>query len=215
MRWVAALTIVLCMVSCETDTYDTGDGQYSYLRADFVELHTAAKTLADYAVTDESDTVKLMSPATVSWATTADSLYRALLYYNAGMQGNSFVSAARVPVLTPILTNRVDTLTNDPLGLESVWVSTNKRYLNLGIVVKTGTAEGNDTRQTVALALDTTAVPDVAKDTIRLTLVHHQNGVPQYYSSKSYVSIPLNQLPQDRPIVVNILTYDGLVRYKP
>ena len=76
-----ALTTLL-FAACTADNYDTGDGKYSYLRADFVEAHTVASGKIDYAITDDGDSVRLNPVVSASWATKRDSIYRALLYYN-------------------------------------------------------------------------------------------------------------------------------------
>lgn len=65
-----ALTTLL-FAACTADNYDTGDGKYSYLRADFVEAHTVASGKIDYAITDDGDSVSLNPVVSASWATSA------------------------------------------------------------------------------------------------------------------------------------------------
>ena len=42
------------LAACQVDSYDSGDGEYSLLTADFVEAHTSQASAVDYAVTDGS-----------------------------------------------------------------------------------------------------------------------------------------------------------------
>lgn len=44
--------------------------------------------------------------------------------------------------------------------------------------------------------------------TQHLTLYHDQGGVPEYYSQRTYVSIPLSDIHADF-IILTINTYDG------
>ena len=82
-KWPFALLVVPFLAgSCSNDTYESGDGDYSYLRADFVEAHTKAPNEIDYAVTDNRDSLALSPRYRVSWASQADTNYRGLLYYS-------------------------------------------------------------------------------------------------------------------------------------
>jgi len=47
------LIMGLMMSACSHDSYESGDGRDSYLRADFVEAHTASAHEISSAVTDE------------------------------------------------------------------------------------------------------------------------------------------------------------------
>ncbi|MBM6992416.1 MAG: NigD-like N-terminal domain-containing protein [Prevotella sp.] len=199
----------MLLVGCTTENYESGDGPYSYLRADFTEIHTVASGEMDYAVTDDNDTVMLQPHAQASWATAVDSIYRALLYHNKSGETSTPVTVTQVPVMNWVPTGRVDTLQCDSLTLESSWISANGKYLNLALVVKTGNADGTDAKQTVGLAQDTSRTTGSAAAALRLVLTHRQNGVPQYYSAKSYVSIPLNTLPENTPIILTVQTYNG------
>ena len=68
--------------SCTEDNEDKGDGEYSYLRADFVEAHVGEDKRVDYVLTDDGDSLRTNPPFSVSWITTADTVYRAIFYYN-------------------------------------------------------------------------------------------------------------------------------------
>ena len=70
--------------------------------------------------------------------------------------------------------------------------------------VKTGKADDEKARQTIGIMSEN--LPD---GTLRLTLLHGQENVPQYYSTRIYASIPMQGISQRLLLSVN--TYDGLV----
>ena len=76
------LLTAFIILSCETVDYETGDGDLSYLRADFANIHTSEAKKVDYFCTDNGDSLLVRPNYDCEWATTADSIYRALLYYN-------------------------------------------------------------------------------------------------------------------------------------
>jgi hypothetical protein len=210
-RYILSPLLAAALVaSCTNEGYDTGDGRWSYYTADFALAHTAEATSVDYAVTDEGDTVWLSPHATVAWATTPDSLYRALLYYNKVTEGTTSAFALRsVPVLVPSVGN--DTITSDPVTLQSAWVSTLGRWLNLGLLLKTGVADSIDNVQVIGVYNDTLSSSSQPAGTYCLELRHDQNNVPQYYSSRVYVSIPLDSIPTGATIRLSVPTYSGTV----
>ena len=56
------------LTACTSESYETGDGKYSYLRADFGEIHTAKPQQVDYAVNDEGRRISFETATTVKWA---------------------------------------------------------------------------------------------------------------------------------------------------
>ena len=153
--------------------------------------------------------------AEAKWAGTADSVYRALVYYDTrdldttNLSGKTVVplSAIRVPVLMPKdITEFEGEVKTDPLTLESSWVSANGKYLNLGLVYKTGKADDEEAVQTIALLKESEH-----EDTVTLRLFHDQGGVPEYYSSRVYTSVPLDGELAGKTICLRINTYKGEV----
>ena len=74
-------TISLCLpllLACSKNSYDDGDGHFSYLRADFVEAPAQQHSIA-FAVTDTGDTLRFAPSFTAPWLARHDTLYRALL----------------------------------------------------------------------------------------------------------------------------------------
>lgn len=203
------------LLSCETDSYESGDGKYSNLRADFADVHTNGNAQFYGFMTDEGDSLTFAEPKTYKWATTADSTYRALVYYNKveGKADVVSVSSVSVPNIYPIW--KLKEMKTDPVTLESSWLSPNRRYANLGINLMTGTEDGKNDRQVLGMFCDTLLVHGNGHRHLQLSLYHDQNGVPQYYTSRGYVSIPLQkhpyQLGTGDTLSVTVNTYDGPV----
>jgi hypothetical protein len=226
-RWTKSFLSILVLsfssllASCEYDQYETGDGNYSYLRADFVEAHTIDSKKVDYAINDDGEKIVFTTPCTVKWAENKDTLYRALLYYNRKPEGAEPISIQRVHVLKPLLADTVKNTKTDPITLESTWISDcqrtfsfngeqKARYLNVSFAVKTGQHE-EELVQTIGVMRES------RNDTLLLTFLHDQGGVPEYYSSHVYASIPLfsskeNGTPDNfPPVIFTINTYQGKV----
>ena len=207
--WGCAL---LC-AACTSETYDTGDGSYSYIRADFVMAHTAGAAEIDRVVTDEEATLTLAPHATAQWSSQADTLYRALLYYDyhEGAQQVRPRSLSQVLVLRPMQTTRRDTLKRDPMVFESAWMSKNGKFLNVGFAVKTGQdGDGQLHKQRLGLLCDTIR-EDGAVSALHFRITHDQCGVPEYYSSRGFLSIPINDTARKAAIRLQLTTYDGEV----
>lgn len=227
---VACITAVItgCAFSaCSNETYDTGDGSMSYLTADFADAATDSEARFQTAKTDNGLLLSLSPSIKAEWATAADSIYRCLLYYNVekGMPTTGDASLIGEATARPVSIQRVlvpqivdgrnaaKPLPTDPLTLETAWTSKNGRYINLGIILKTGTADGKTTAQSIGVAYTGTETNADGTKRHRLQLIHEQNGVPEYYSTSAYVSIPLYRLPfatqKGDEIVVSATTYDG------
>lgn len=215
------LAFIPFLTSCEFNQYETGDGTYSYLRADFVEVHTIDSKQIDYAINDEGEKIVFSTPYQVKWAENKDTLYRALLYYNRKPEGAEPLSIQRVHVLKPLLADTVKNAKTDPITLESTWVSDcqrtfsfnnqqKARYLNVSFAVKTGQHE-EELVQTIGVMRENPT------DTLLLTFLHDQGGIPEYYSSHVYASIPLFSLQENGeqtnfpPVIFTINTYQGKV----
>ena len=216
MKLKAATIFLLALTAlfgCTSEAYDSGDGKYSYLTAEFAVAHTAAAKTADYVVCDNGTKLFLSPSLTVEWAKKADTTYRILLYYNApkaSAASNTVeaVAATQVPVLRPIPVREVETFLEDPLTVESVWLAENGRYLNLSLLIKTGKADSDAQGQTVALVLDSIAAQSDGTRCAMTRLYHSQGGVPEYYTSRYYLSIDTNDFPADA-LAIEVNTYNG------
>ena len=177
--------------SCTTDSYEKGDGKYSLMQGDFVEAKVNAQRQIVFFSTDDGDEFDLSEPYTDKWIKTADTLYRCMLYYNKVENKKAeLVSIGEVPcprILT--LAEFKKDLRTDPVKFESMWLSKSGKYLNLYLQLKTGVTDDTTAIQQLAFISDTLIV-NPNQTTIRhITLHHDQNKVPEYYSTKAYVSL--------------------------
>lgn len=204
----------LFLAACTTESYESGDGRYSYLKAEFGEVMTAeAETVVGFT-TDEGTSLKFSPSYAAKWAEKENTSYRALVYYDKVVEGVTKAhSISNVPVVKPLVTNRPDTLKTDPLIFNSAWVSTNGKYLNIGFSVKTGVPDDKDLRQAIGIWREKVVTnADGTKD-VYLRVTHKQNGIPEYYRSEGFLSIPLNSVNADN-IYLTVNTYDGEVQRK-
>jgi len=206
---------MLLLASCATDSYETGDGTLSYLRADFVEAYSNGNSQLYSAMTDDGDSLLFSNAIKAKWATTPDSVYRALLYYKKEDGKVSPITVSSVSVPNVRKTSELkDKVITDPVTWESSWLSKNNKYLNLGLILKTGNTEGVDAKQSIGMVCDTVVVSGSGAKMMHLRLYHNQNRVPEYYSATVYMSIPINRLPETLgegdKIMLTVQTYDGV-----
>ena len=185
----AAVAMLLMVTACHMGAYDAGDSRHSYLRADFAEMHTNSNGA-------------LCRVLKTSWATRPDTLYRALLYYNKGeadatqSQAASRalsvtgVGARQVYVLRPQAGSAGVSGPDDAVGFQSCWMSASKRYVNVGLVLKSGQADQPDSKHILGLIRDSIVTDLQGHHTFFCRIYHLQNGVPAYYSTTVYASIP-------------------------
>lgn len=199
----------LALSSCTQDVYDKGEGPYSHMLAEMVMAHANSNKQIDFVVTDEGERLVTAPPFTTSWITTADSTYRGILYYNKGDKQADAISFNRVTVLRP---QQIKDMKTDPLKVETCWVSTNGTYLNLGVRLMVGSTTDTEAKHIVAAHLLGRKVNTDGTKTIHLQFYHDQNGVPAYYSLRSYFSIPLSDLSADS-VSISINTHEGMTTY--
>ena len=181
---------VAMLASCEHDGYESGDGSLSYLTAELAVLHTASNRSATSADLDNGTTLSISNPFTTSWMAKADTIYRALLYYDVATDGSKTVKArsvSAVPVLRPIDQNKVKQMHTDPVGVESAWAA-KSGYINLSLLLKAGKT-----------------------DMRHLKLYHDQGGVPEYYTVQRYASIDIKDLGDVDAVSITVNTYNGEV----
>jgi hypothetical protein len=213
-----SLCSLLAFSACTIDAYEKGEGEYSLTTAELVEAHVGSDKKVDYVMTDQGERLLMQPSVTAKWIETADTTYRALMYYNIVREGAAeAVSMGRVGVLIPrSLSSREGSssagsgevkMKTDPLYLESSWLGKNRRYLNLRLRLLTGSTTDEDAVHTIGLVHDSLAsTPTHA----RLKLYHDQGGQPEYYSVVTYASIPLYMLNADT-LTLEVNTYDGMV----
>ena len=201
------------LASCEHDGYESGDGSLSYLTAELAVLHTASNRSATSADLDNGTTLSISNPFTTSWMTKADTIYRALLYYDVATDGSKKVKArsvSAVPVLRPMEQSKVKDMHTDPVGLECVWAA-KSGYINMSLLLKAGKTDGEDAVQTLGLVDCGTTVGNDGKRIRHLKLYHDQGGVPEYYTVQRYASIDTKDLGDIDAVSITVNTYSGEV----
>lgn len=234
----AAVVAAASLASCTTEQYDSGDGKWSYLRSDFAEVCTDAQSRMSSFTTDEQLSLQVEGTPKVSWMTTPDSTYRALVYYAApgsssasGPSSSSSSSAsftersaqnlASAPVKVFTVNNvlcpkikRLQTLAplkTDPVSFVALWLSANRKYVNITFDVKTGSSGSDADGQSIGAVLtDMTRNADGTL-TAHITFCHDQGNVPQYYSSRQYASLAVAQMQDADSASIVINSYKGKV----
>ena len=205
--------IAAFFTACTNDGYETGDGKYSYLTTELVEVFTNSQAILTHAIDDNNKTLQFKTPGSYSWAATADSTYRAILYYQAiGTEDAvDIYSISPVMVLRPRSTSEVSQIYTDPLFLQSAWISKNRKYLNIRIGVKSGTADGQDEnlKQSIGILCDEITTTGSGNKCYHFRIYHNQNGVPEYYTNWLYVSVPLSEIGVNDEIELVANTYQG------
>ena len=209
LRLFYLFTLLPFFCACTTDVYEKGTGTYSLMHTDLAEATIDGEKYAVSFITDEGDRYTLSPKYQGKWIQTADTTYRVIAYYNPHDDGTAeAVAFGVVPTLIPREQWKYKNQPQDPVGLESAWVSTNGKYLNMGLLVKSGHTDEEAATHTIAMAQDTIITHADQRRTAIYRLLHDQGGVPEYYTNRHFVSI---LLPQDKPdtVTLTIQTYDG------
>lgn len=197
--------------SCLEDNYESGEGEYSQLRADLVDAHVASDKFIDYVLTDEGDSLRTKPQFSVNWMEKTDTLYRALLYFN--LKDGAVEGVSIGPVLVPSIRpagSFKGGMKTDPVHLTSLWLAQTGRYLNLRMSVMTGSLEGVELeKQVFGCASDTLITHADGRSTLHLRLYHDQGGQPEFYSREVYLSVPLKNTEADT-LLMHVDTYEGV-----
>ncbi len=209
----AVMAVSAALAACTNESYDSGDGEYSYLAAELVEAHTRADKSIDYADTDNGVRLTVGSATAPSWAAKADTAYRALLYYDARAVSSAggevqVMGISQVPVLHASPQPDAAHDVADPVDVESAWASKGGKYVNLCLLFKSGRSDAADSVHKIGLKNCGTAVNADNTTTVTVRLQHDQGSVPQYYTVRQYVSIDTRQLTADS-VTVAVATSAG------
>lgn len=211
--WMYAILLLL-LVSCESDSYDKGEGELSLATAEFVEAHANGNKQMDYVITDNDERLTVSSQPSVKWMTTPDSLYRALLYYNNVGEGIiEPLSITQVPTLSIYSDWMIQDIKTDPVTFESIWQSANGKYLNMAFYLKIGEVGKDAELHTISIIQDTIIQNADGTATSFMCLYHDQGDMPEHYSSKCYISIPRDSIKADS-VCMEINTYKGVLYKK-
>ena len=209
------LAAAAILSGCESEAYDSGDGEYSNLHADFADVQTKQTKSLVAALLDTGESVTFQSPLTCEWAEVPASTYRALLYYYPTATANVVKPYAAQPVYVLRWKDMSSvTLKTDPIHMQSIWISENAAYINLRIGIMVGNEDdGSRGQQMIGVTLDNAVMHEDGTYTYTLTLRHAQNDVPQYYTSQQYISLPVNECKTGDTIILNVNTYEGQKQY--
>lgn len=203
--------LALSLFSCEMDNYEKGEGKYSQMLADFADMTVDAQKQGISFVTDDGDAYRFEEPYTAKWIQTADTTYRTIIYYNKVKNAQAKVIAAgTVPTLIPHEHWKMKEQPEDPVGFESAWLSKSGKYLNMGLLLKSGYIDDEEGLHTIGLVQDTVLVNGDQTRTAYYRFLHDQGDTPEYYTNRKYISI---LVPQERPdtIRLTITTYEGVI----
>ena len=199
------------VLSCETDSYEKGEGKYSLLQADFADLTVNNQKEAIAFTTDDGNNYQFESPYAIKWIETPDTVYRAIIYYNKVREGKATpMGVSAVPTLKPVRAALLKEQTQDPVDVESSWLAASGKYINIGLLIKTARVNDEEPPHTIGLAQDTIYTRDDGRRTACYRFLHSQNNIPEYYTNRRYVSILLPEEPLDT-ILLSIQTYNGLL----
>ncbi len=211
--WMYAILLLL-LASCESDSYDKGEGELSLATAEFVEAHANGNKQMDYVITDNDERLTVSSQPSVKWMTTPDSLYRALLYYNNVGEGViEPLSITQVPTLSIYPDWMIQDIKTDPVTFESIWQSANGKYLNMAFYLKIGEVGKDAELHPISILQDTIIQNADGTATSFMCLYHDQGDMPEHYSSKCYISISRDSIKADS-VCMGINTYKGVLYKK-
>ena len=191
--------------ACENRFYDAGDGKYSFLYTDYVDVDVKGGIIHGI-VTDDGTSLNIPQGKRLD-IEPKDTMLRWLLYYNKRNANTPIEIVGNTPVriLHPYTAEEVKTIKTDAVKVTSVWQSANGKYLNLRLGLMTGNATSPDQKQ--QLFLVRTACHSINKGKATYTLYHDQHDVPQYYTQEYFFSMPY-PIEQDT-VEVHIQTYSG------
>ena len=201
---LAGIVVTLCSTACSVDAYDKGEGEYSLLTAEMADVTVGSDKYVKKVETDEGEQLTLANPVTVKWIEKGDTTYRTLLYYKKLSNGQAdAVSMRKVGVMK---LGKQENVKTDPIYVESIWVGKNRKYVNMRLRLLTGASEDEKAVQTLGIVRDIKAS---SSNHEHLVLYHDQGGQPEYYSTTTFVSIPLSEIGADT-LTITVNTYDGL-----
>ena len=157
-------------------------------------------------------TIRIFDQAVkASWIKTGDSTYRTSIYYNPVAEGVAHpVSCILVPTVKAKEPSAFPRQPQDPLGVESCWLSKNGKYLNLGLLMKNGRdSEGDETTHAISLVLDGTRQNSNNTVTACYRLLHDKRDAPEYYTNRRHISILLPTSNRPDSVELTIKTYTG------
>ena len=211
LKTLLALLIAIVLVSCENDSYATGDGYLSDVTTAFGEAHYDAQGYAFKFVTDDDKTLMFDSAYGKPNKNLAGKEARSLLYYHLSDNAGKIMPYALLGVLTTdvIDKEKIKDKYQDPIGVEAVWLSPNKKYINLSLKIKTSTPDNDDMRHRLGVVYE--GVSDGVTD---LYLMHDNGDIPGNYTVNMYFSIRVSSIVErnsgSRNVRLSAMTENGI-----
>ena len=194
--------------SCTQDAYEKGEGELSTVVAEMADGYTSSDKKVTRFITDDGEQFTVSNPFSSEMMPKADTVYRAIFYYAKDGEKAEVKGLNKVAVFSP---HQIDSMKTDPVKFESAWMGKSKKYLNLSIYLMQGYTTDKETVHKIGCRRDTLYQNADSTKTLHLTFYHDQAGVPEYYSQRVYISIPLPTTGVDT-VWMDVNTYDGLVR---
>lgn len=200
------------LVGCQQEAYDSGDTSLSYLKAEMVNMRVEGVTLKSIT-NDEGKSLAFPPSLKLERPVARDTTLRWMMYYNMRRDGCiELVKAEQVYVLEPMAAHEEKEYRTDPVVLTSAWLSPNGKYVNLSLAVRTGVADDEKAHHTIGLVSDSVVVGQDFRRRSFVTLLHDQSGLPEFYTSTVYLSIPFDAYRSGEEINIDVNTYKGKVR---
>ena len=200
------------MVSCTVEPYESGDSSLSYLMAEMVDMHVVGREVKSI-MTDADERLSVSSsfmlPENMEHR---DTTYRMMLYYNK--EGNKPIelkSLKRAYVVKSSDKQSSLTLRDDPVKFISAWKAQNGSYINMSLGLMVGNVENEDAVHKVGFVVNSVETIADGSKTYYLTLHHDQDSIPEYYTQKVYLSVPLKEYSAGDRICIRMNTYSGWI----
>jgi len=200
------LAFLLSAASCNFDNYESGDGELSYMHADYADI-TVKDGIVTSIVTDDDASLAVPPSLSYGGANANDTVIRRLLYYNKVNDTDPIqvIGQKTVSVIQPVHIDVIGEMKTDPVVLTSAWLSANRKYVNMHLGIKCGTSDASAKQRLLPVV---TSVSDAGMGSVSLTLYHDQADMQEYYTQEVYVSIPATMLSDIINLTVN--TYSGI-----
>ena len=193
--------------SCTQDAYEKGEGELSAMVAEMGDGFTASDKKVTRFVTDDGVQFSVTNPFSSNLMPKADTVYRAIFYYVKDGDKAEVKGLNRVLVVSP---HQMKDMNTDPVRFESAWVGKSKQYLNLSLYLMQGYTEAEEDVPKIGVRRASLYQNTDGTKMLHLTLYHDQAGMPEYYSQRIYVSVPLQSFGVDS-VWLDVNTYNGLV----
>jgi len=204
---ISHFSFLIFFAACTQDTYEKGEGALSAMVAEMGDGYTASDKKVTRFVTDDGAAFSVSNPFSSSLMPKADTVYRAIFYYVKDGEKAEVKGLNKVLVVSP---HQVKDMKTDPVRFESAWVGKSKSYLNLSVYLMQGYTEDEEAVHKIGFRRDSLYQNADGTKTLRLTLYHDQAGMPEYYSQRFYLSVPLQSFGVDS-VWLDVNTYNGWV----